>query len=457
MKDRENIPIWSGKEVETVEKDVAKLVDFRDEGMPLDELSALIEKYLEPHLIRYGHPGFHSLFNCFPEEGAHFGAKIALEYNQGVTNYQVSPGGVMTEVLCCRALCRLFGLGPEADATVMYCGTYANQQALYLALHRKAEQHGFNLSEKGLAGFPEPENLVVLASREAHFSLKHAVRIMGLGENSVVPLPVDKDLRLDIPRMRQAVKDLSGVKEVFCIVMTTGTTATGSVDPVQPVIDLCGQGDIWLHVDGAYGFAYRLVPEYSRLFDGTEFADSITWDPHKQFGVPIPSSVLFVRNKDDLYRMALYGDYFNRKEETAPNPGLKSPPSTRPFTALPIVTTIRYNGISGIINKLRAPLEAIKELADKLRHEPDIECRHTPDLGILCFQVVPEGFPRERLDRLQQYLFDRTQNEGKRSVSMTKLDGKTVLRILVLSPEASADELFITIDYLRALARDFSL
>ena len=46
----------------------------------------------------------------------------------------------------------------------MYCGTYANQQALYMALHRKAEQRGFDLAEKGIKGFKDPGTLAVLTS-----------------------------------------------------------------------------------------------------------------------------------------------------------------------------------------------------------------------------------------------------------------------------------------------------
>ena len=49
----------------------------------------------------------------------------------------------MLEELCGKALCRLFGFAKGADATFMYCGTYANQHALYLALHKQAEKFGY--------------------------------------------------------------------------------------------------------------------------------------------------------------------------------------------------------------------------------------------------------------------------------------------------------------------------
>lgn len=448
--------VYSSASPEEVAADLEALLDFQDEGLPLEELSKMIDKGLVPHLTKYDRPEFHSLYNCFPEEGAEFGGKIALHYNQGVTNWQVSPGGVMLEELCSQAMCRLFGFSSDADATFMYCGTYANQQALYLALHRKAQRVGFKLEEEGLDGFEDPSQLVVVASREAHFSLKHALRIVGLGDRGLVTVPVDQDRRMDMNRLREIVHGLQkDKKDIFCIVSTAGTTSTGTIDPIAPVIELCEEIDAWSHVDGAYGLAFRLVPECQHLFDGIDRADSVCWDPHKAFGTPIPNSLLFVNRKEDLLRMAIYGDYFNREDDPEPNPGLKSPPSTRPLSALPLVTSIRHQGMKAVIQRLRAPLNAIKAVADDLENESHIEQCHRPDTGILCIRIVPQGFPEEHLDNLQKYVYESIKKEGKRSISMTRLDDKTVLRLVAISPCVTSKALMETISVVQALAKKY--
>jgi L-2,4-diaminobutyrate decarboxylase len=447
--------IYSGASPEKVAEDLQSLVDFQDKGIPLQELQELINDRLIPHLMQYDHPGFHSLFNFFLEEGAELGAKIALTYNQGVTNWQVSPGGASLEELCCQALCRLFGMGPEADATFMYSGTYANQEALYLALHRKAEKCGFDFTQKGLNGFDDPSRFRILASRDAHFSLKHAIRILGLGDESLVPIDVDANRRLDVDRMKEKVDQLRQTVDIFCVVATAGTTSTGSVDPVLPVAEICQDLDTWLHVDGAYGLAYSLVPGLKNLFSGMERADSVSWDPHKQFGVPIPSSILFVRRKEDFNRMAIFSEYFNRKDDPRPNPGLKSPPSTRPFAALSLVTSLRYQGTKNVIQRLETPIMAIRELAGKLENETDIEIAHKPDTGILCFRLVPEGFPEEEVNNLQEHIYERIISGGECSISITKLDEKTVLRLVALSPSVTSEALMETVSEARALVRDF--
>ena len=210
--------IYSGASPEEVASDLKPLINFQEEGLSLKKLQHLIEERLLPHFMQYDRQEFQSLFNFFPEKGAEFGARIALQYNQGVTNWQVSPGAVMAEELCCKALCRLFGLSLESDATFMYCGTYSNQSALYLALHWAAEQQGFDFAKNGIQGFEDPSRLVAVTSREAHFSLKHALRIMGLGEQRLVTLPVDKNRRIDVQHMQETIDELQVTNDIFCAI-----------------------------------------------------------------------------------------------------------------------------------------------------------------------------------------------------------------------------------------------
>jgi L-2,4-diaminobutyrate decarboxylase len=449
MKKSTPVKLYSGARPEQVAADIDRLVDFQPEGMPLEQLESLVSDCLLPHLMRYDQPQFQSTFNAFPSSEAKLGASIALRYNQGVTNWQVSPGGAVLEELCCQALCKLFNLGPQADATFMYSGTYANQQALYMAVHRYAEYQGFDLSQKGISGFKDPSRLTILASREAHFSLKHAVRILGLGEDSLVLLPLDDNRRMDISALQQKVRELRISHDILCIVATAGTTSTGAIDPIEGIADLCAETDAWLHVDGAYGYAYKLVPDWAHHFSGDERADSIVWDPHKQLGAPIPNSVLFVKDKTEFSRMALFSSYFNRPEDIEPNPGLKSPPSTRPMSVLPLATILRGKGLDKLVDELKSPLVAIHELAYTLETQADVEVLHQPDTGILCFRMTPEGIPRHDLDDLQLQLYQRIMSSGERSISLTKLDGLTALRLVVVSPQTTYEDLWDTLQELR--------
>jgi L-2,4-diaminobutyrate decarboxylase len=446
------VPIYSGATPDEVAADLAHLVDFQPTGLSLAELKTLIADRLLPHLMHYDQPGFQSMFNAFPAAEARLGGEIGLAYNQGVTNWQVSPGGAMLEQLCGQALCRLFGLGPGADATFMYSGTYGNQQALYLALHRYAQRQGFDLAQKGIAGFVAPQKLAVLAAESAHFSLKHAIRMLGLGEECLVTLPVDDHWRLDVDALCETVQSLRLTRRIVAVVVTAGTTSAGAVDPIASAADVCAEEDIWLHVDGAYGYAYKLVPEWTHRFAGDQRADSIVWDPHKQLGAPIPNSLLFLKRRTDFARISLHSHYFNRPQDVVPNPGLKSPPSTRPMSALPLVAILRGQGLDKVIAGLRAHLEVVRDLADFLQTLPDVELCHRPDTGILCFRLKPPNLTEGELDDLQWRLYNRVMASGRRAISITRLGQKNVLRLVVVSSQTTLADLQETIAVLRHLA-----
>ncbi len=448
--------IYGSDDPAKVARALQPLLDFQARGVALEDLSQLIDDCLVPHFVNYGHPGFHSLYNFFLEAGADLGAQVAFKHNQGVTNWQVSPGAVMLEEMCGRALCRLFKLADTAEATFMYSGTYANQQAVYLALHRQAEKQGFDFAREGLTGFRDPGRLVLVASEAAHFSLRQTLRMLGLGEKSIRTVATDRNGRMDARALETSLRSLRNSHDVFCVVSTAGTSSIGAIDPIAPVAEICKDMQTWFHVDGAYGLVYSLLPERETLFDGVIRADSITWDPHKQMGVPIPSSMLFLQNGTDFKRMAIFSDYFNRPGEPKPNPGLKSPPSTRPLAALPLVASIRHQGLDNLRQRLRAPLETVRQAAAYIDSQPDLELLLPPDLGIFCVRLLSQEIPGDHLDALQKFLYDKMLAEARRSVSFTRISGKVALRFLILTPEQTVAEIIKTLDYLRALAADFN-
>jgi len=146
--------------------------------------------------------------------------------------------------------------------------------------------------------------------------------------------------------------------------------------------------------------------------------------------------------------MTLHSGYFNRAGDMEPNPGLKSPPTTRPLAALPLVTLLRGKGLAQLISDLRAPLTAIRQLADFLKSQPGIELGHQPDTGILCFRFRPPGVSDEALDSVQSDLYERLMATGERTISTTTLNGRTVLRLVTVSPHTTLADLQATINLL---------
>jgi glutamate/tyrosine decarboxylase-like PLP-dependent enzyme len=108
-----------------------------------------------------------------------------------------------------------------------------------------------------------------------------------------------------------------------------------------------------------------------------------------------------------------------------------------------------------VIESLRSPLQAIKTLASRLQNEEDIELGHQPDTGILCLRLRPKGIPESQLDKMQNDVYMRILEEGRRAISITRLDGQTYLRFVAISPLVTAGALMETVTIARRYAQDF--
>ena len=134
-----------------------------------------------------------------------------------------------------------------------------------------------NLEALWVAGQLAPGKRVV-ASAQAHYTHSRISGVLGIGFTAIAT-----DIRgcMDVAALRE---ELAG-GDVGTVVVTLGTTAVGSVDPLDRVLDLRREYGFRIHVDAAYGGYFKLVANLDRdaaqAFACMEEADSIVVDPHK--------------------------------------------------------------------------------------------------------------------------------------------------------------------------------
>jgi len=118
----------------------------------------------------------------------------------------------------------------------------------------------------------------IAASQQAHYT--HS-RICGVLAVPFQEIPVDRYARMDLAALEDAVRR----GDVGTVVVSVGTTATGSVDPLLQVLELQEQYGFRIHADAAYGgyftLAENLRPETRNVYEHLSEVDSLVVDPHK--------------------------------------------------------------------------------------------------------------------------------------------------------------------------------
>lgn len=134
-----------------------------------------------------------------------------------------------------------------------------------------------NLEALWIANCLNPARCIV-ASEQAHFT--HS-RISAVLKIEFEAIPCDRRARMNLEALKQRL-DRGGIGTV---VVTIGTTATGSTDPLPELLRLREQYGFRIHADAAYGGYFRLADnltaETRRVYDLLPEVDSVVIDPHK--------------------------------------------------------------------------------------------------------------------------------------------------------------------------------
>jgi L-2,4-diaminobutyrate decarboxylase len=322
-----------------------------------------------------------------------------------------------------------------------------------LARDRYCDRH-FDQSIQADGLSAAAQSLRVLCLAGAHFTGKQAAHHLGLGESAVVTVPTDEDGRIDSDALDVTLAALDGREaEPFALVGTVGTTDFGSVDPLAALADRAAERDLWFHADAAYGGALALSDKYDGLLEGIERADSVAVDFHKLFYQPISCGAFLLRDGDDFQWMARNAPYRNPEaDESAGVPNLvgKSVQPTRRFDALKPYVAFRALGRT----RLGALVERTLDLADGaaalVGAADDFELLHQPTLNTVVFRYRPrvetdDGF----VSRLNATIRRELLRDGRAVVARTDVDGVTSLKLTLLNPTATLEDVAAILEAIR--------
>jgi glutamate/tyrosine decarboxylase-like PLP-dependent enzyme len=436
----EVVELGAGRQVDRAA--VAKLLDDFDFDRPLDPHDALrlVLRGLRDQQQHNRHPRHFGLFDAAPTTMAIIGDTLAAVFNACLATRDGSPFGVAAEDKLISAFGTRFGYrADEVDGIVTSGGSESNLSAIILALrHRFAEY-----CRNGLVDMAERP--VVYVSAEAHPSIPKAVRLAGLGAQSVRTVETDDALRISLAALRDHIVTdrLSGLVPL-AIVVTAGTTGSGIIDPLDGAAELAAEHDLWLHVDAAWGGAAALLPELGGTFRSLGEADSVTFDPHKWMSMPLGMGMLLTRHRGLLERAFGVDDSFLDAPPGAAEPFARSIRWTRGFTGLKLLLSLAVAGWRGFEDSLREQVQLGEELRHKLTTSGWSIVNDTP-LPVVCF--VPECEAEQGPDQLR-LLAKMVNATGEAKIFVVKIGARYTLRACITNHATTSADIGVLVDLL---------
>ncbi len=438
----------------STEADVRALIEDRwpERGESLDSLIEQITQAFDAYPRRNTHPGFFGWVapSGLPTDPLAHAMVAAINANVG--GYWSSPVGTTIEKTVIRWLAELTGLPADSEGVILSGGSMANLCGIAAALARAA---GPDFRRRGFADFAADARPVVVCSAAAHFSIRRAAVLLGLGSDNVVALDTDDDYRL---RPASVAAALAQHANVVCVVATAGTTNTGAIDPLDEIAAICRQHGVWLHVDTALGGGGLMSPALRPRYAGIEQADSVVMDLHKWFFQSLAGSLLLYRDAAAARELFYDSPEYLRAGDDARTAEQYmffhiAPELSRRFRALPFYLAFRVYGFDRLGRNALHNVECAEYLAALIEAEDELELVVAPQLSILCFRYRPAGLDEDRVDAINEAIREHIQLDGNYLMSATRVGGRPVLRVCILNHATRAEHVEGLLDSVLRIGR----
>ncbi|MER6109721.1 lysine decarboxylase DesA [Streptomyces hirsutus] len=428
---------------------LAPVIERIDLDRPLHDTTAALDELEDVYLrdaVYFHHPRYLAHLNCPVVIPAVLGEAVLSAVNSSLDTWDQSAGGTLIERKLIDWTAARIGLGAAADGVFTSGGTQSNLQALLLAREEA--------KTRDLA------TLRILTSEVSHFSVQKSAKLLGLGPDAVVSIPVDHDQRMQtVALARELARCAEDGQVPMAVVATAGSTDFGSIDPLPEIAELCAQYGVWMHVDAAYGCGLLASLKHRDRIDGIEHADSVTVDYHKSFFQPVSSSAVLVRDAATLRHATYHAEYLNPRRmvtERIPNQVDKSLQTTRRFDALKLWMTLRVMGADGIGRLFDEVCDLARDGWQLLAADPRFDVVVEPSLSTLVFRYVPAAVTDPAsIDRANLYARKALFASGDAVVAGTKVAGRHYLKFTLLNPETTTADITAVLDLIAGHAEQY--
>lgn len=353
---------------------------------------------------------------------------LTSTWDQNAALYACGPAEAVIEEVCGQWLKELLGLPPAASFALVTGCQMAHVTCLAAARNAILAKQGWDVERKGLAGAPQ---IRILSSNQRHGSIERAVRLLGLGSDNVIDLPVNGQGRLESRELSQALRENAGSPTV--VLLQAGDLNIGAYDPFDELIPIAHEYGAWVHIDGAFGLWSAASPKYRHLLRGVEQANSWATDGHKWLNVPYDCGYAFVADsKAHRASMSHRASYLTHAEDARDQIDW-NPEWSRRGRGVATYAAIRQLGKQGIAELIERTCRHAHALVTRIGALPGAEMVWEPQInqGLVRFLDPKPGATDADHDRRTDSVIAKILESGEAFFGGNTWQGKRCMRVSV--------------------------
>ena len=371
-----------------------------DDGLGLSKTLHVVEKELAPKLVKTQSPLFMGHMTADIPFPIHIADVLGSFFNQNLVKSETSGAAANIERQTLGWFHRLvYGFDnyhyekvakhPDKCLGVAVSGgTIGNITALNVA-------RNFALPESKSLGVYESMKLhgwnkaVIVCSQRAHYSLKKAASLIGLGEHNLIKIPVHENSnKIDIEKLEDKLFELQRDRVlIVALVGVAGSTETGSIDDLNQMARLSGKHKIWFHVDAAWGGAYLFSEKLRQKLAGIEQADSVVVDGHKLLGLTMGHGMTLFKNEHSLESIKHSANYIIRANSF--DLGKFSIEGSKPFSSFKLWFFVKTLGLKKIAARIENSHDNAQLFSELMNKHAAFEQTSELETNIVTYRFAP--------------------------------------------------------------------
>jgi glutamate/tyrosine decarboxylase-like PLP-dependent enzyme len=359
---------------------------------------------------------------------------LVSTWDQNAAIHACGPAVAVMEEIAGRWLKDLLGLPSHASFAFTTGSQLAHVTALAAARNALLARCDWDVERRGLAGAPP---IRVLSSQERHGSIERAVRLLGLGTENTIDLPVDSTGRLTVDTLAAALEATPRVPTI--VILQAGDLHLGAFDPFNELVPLAHRYHAWVHVDGAFGLWVNVSPKRRHLLEGVERADSWTTDGHKWLNVPYDGGYVFVADPEAHLKSISHRTSYTTLVEGARDQIDWNPEWSRRARGVTTYAAIRQLGRQGIADLIDRTCHYARVLVTRIGDLPGVEVVWAPTVnqGLVRFLSPKPGAAAVDHDARTDEVIARIVRSGEAFFGGTTWRGARCMRVSVCNWQTS--------------------